>query len=57
MMSMTTNIYGSDQDVRVRRCRAHPYLQQAIPKYIYIWNNSHGKLMKLAKESHTAKGT
>lgn len=56
-MSMTANIYESDQDVRVRRCRAHSYPQQAIPKYIYIWNNSHGKLTKLAKESYTAKGT
>lgn len=57
MMSMTSNIYGSGQDVRVRRCRAHPYPQQAIPKYVYILNNSHRKLTKLAEESHTAKGT
>lgn len=56
-MSMTSNIYGSGQDVRVRRCRAHPYPQQAIPKYVYILNNSHRKLTKLAEESHTAKGT
>lgn len=56
-MSMTSNIYGSDQGIRVRRCRPHSYHQQAIPKYIYIWNNSHGKLTKLAEESHTAKGT
>lgn len=54
-MSMTSNINGSDQGIRVRRCRPHPYHQQAIPKYIYIWNNSHGKLNETGKRMPHSK--